>query len=70
MKVLLSSLFLVVLFSANAAEASPCFLMTSEIQTEVLDYPGDGNKKNRKNKRINKKRKRKCHKWARRSFAN
>jgi hypothetical protein len=70
MKVLLSSLFLVVLFSANASEVSPCTLMTSDVQTEAVDYPGDGKKKNRKNKRMNKKRKRKCHKWARRSFAN
>lgn len=67
MKFLISSVFLLFLFSANASEISITSLTPN--QTVLHQYPGPGKGNKRKNKRINKKRKRKCHKWARKSFA-
>jgi len=67
MKFLISSVFLLFLFSANASEISTLDASSNAVQTEL--YPRPGKKKNKKNKRINKKRKRHCNKWSRRSYA-
>ncbi len=67
MKFLISSVFLLFLFSANASEIQTVDASSKATQTEF--YPRPGKKKNRKSKRTNKRRKRHCSKWARRSYA-
>jgi hypothetical protein len=66
MKFLISSVFLLFLFSANATEITTLSAFSEANQTEF--YPGPGKGK-RKNKRKNKKRKRKCSQWGRKSYA-
>ncbi|PWL31496.1 MAG: hypothetical protein DCO96_04660 [Fluviicola sp. XM-24bin1] len=56
------------MFSASAAEMTTTTASKEATQTISSVYPGPG-KGARKNKRINKKRKRKCQKWGRKSFA-
>ncbi|MCR9171195.1 MAG: hypothetical protein NXI10_01795 [bacterium] len=68
MKFLISSAFLLFMFSASATEMTTQNTSKEVTQTIFSDYPGPG-KGARKNKRINKKRKRKCKKWGRKSFA-
>ncbi|XOV66185.1 MAG: hypothetical protein ACFHU9_11160 [Fluviicola sp.] len=68
MKFLISSAFLLFMFSASATEMTITNSSQELTKTVFNDYPGPG-KGARKQKRINKKRKRKCKKWGRRSFA-
>jgi Skp family chaperone for outer membrane proteins len=68
MKFLISSAFLLLMFSASASEMTTTNASKEATQTVLSEYPGPG-KGARKNKRINKKRKRKCSKWGRKSFA-
>ena len=56
------------MFSASATEMTTASTSKEVTQTVLSEYPGPG-KGARKNKRINKKRKRKCKKWGRKSFA-
>lgn len=56
------------MFSASATEMTSTNASKEATQIVLNEYPGPG-KGARKNKRINKKRKRKCSKWGRRSFA-
>lgn len=44
-------------------------ITTSSIEYSIVNYPGDKGKKNRRIKRKNKRRKRLCHKAARRNYA-
>lgn len=67
MKFLISSVFLLFLFSANATEIQTVDASSKANQIEF--YPKPGKKKNRKNKRTNKRRKRKCSQWGRKSYA-
>ncbi len=61
-------LFLIISVSFGAAPTTADVASKKETTTE-FSIGGDKGKKARKNKRINKKRKRKCQKFGRRSFA-
>ena len=61
-------LFLTISCSFGAAATTMDGASKKEITTE-FSIGGDKGKKARKNKRINKKRKRKCSQFAKRSFA-
>lgn len=62
----LSLISLSFLATANTTEVVD---LTKKSTVEAALYPGPGKKKARKNKRINKKRKRACGKWGRKSYA-
>lgn len=66
MKFLLSFLILFVSFISSAETTSVEATKNTVIEVAM---PGDRGKKARKNKRINKKRKRKCQQFGRRGFA-
>lgn len=59
------------MFSASAAEMTTSTPVSKEAtQTELNAYPGGpGKGKRKKSKRMNKKRKRACQKWGRKSYA-
>lgn len=61
-------LFLIISFSFGAA-ANTNDVASKKDTTVEFSIGGDKGKKARKKKRINKKRKRKCSKFGRRSFA-
>lgn len=58
-------LMLIVLLSSNCSFSSEQFDTQWKAPTEVLDL----GEKSRKSKRIGKKRKRKCRKWAKKCYA-
>ncbi len=66
MKLLISFLFMSFVYSASASYSD--VVVANNVKTETSVYPGPGKGK-KSNKRLNKKRKRKCSKWGRKSFA-
>ncbi len=68
MKLLISFLFASLVFSASASHSDVLTQDKNAPQTTAI-YPGPGKGTKRSNKRINKKRKRKCSKWGRKNFA-
>lgn len=67
MRLLISLLFISCVSVASASTSSVNDLKNDTQVT--IDYAGPGKKKARKGKRINKRRKRACGKWAKRSYA-
>jgi len=68
MKILISFLFMSCVFSASASHSDDVAFDQSHTQTQFQTYPGPGKGK-KSGKRLNKKRKRKCSKWGRKSYA-
>ncbi len=70
MKLILSLFLISMTFGVSASTETTTGIENKKDASviTVIDYDR-GKKKNRHNKRINKKRKRKCSQWARKSYA-
>lgn len=66
MRLLISFLFVSCVFGASASNSDVAAIKTEATQAAIYPGPGKGGKAH---KRINKKRKKACSNWARKSYA-